>query len=260
MRKEPNKTKIGTFILIGFMGFLGIVLNFVWDKIFPDNDNLVVMYFDESVKGLSVGSPVVFKGVEIGKVTRIDLLANAESLRFNIPVYARLMPTQNIIDVAQQFERRKAVFDAFIERGLRARLVSQNLLTGQLMIELEVLPKTPVVLKGTDDDVLEIPTVLSPIEQLSQDLQTLPLRSMLEQLNSILIRVDKGLDVLMPQMEKIATVLSNVVEQNAPQANLTLNNLNQTLMDVSGAAKAMRNFADYLERHPEALLKGKGGY
>lgn len=260
MHKEPNKKKVGLFVLIGLIAFFGIVLNFVWDKLFPNNDNLIVMYFDESVKGLSVGSPVVFKGVEIGKVTHIDLLGNPETLTFNIPVYVRFAKSQNIVEVARHYRYRKALLNAFIEKGLRARLINQSLLTGQLMIELEVLPKTPIVLKSPDPEVLEIPTVLSPIEQLSQDIQTLPLRTTLVRLNEVLDKLDKGLDTILPDMQKITSVVRVSVEKNVPQTDMTLNNFNQTLQSISDAAKSIRNFADYMERHPEALLKGKDKY
>ncbi len=260
MRKTPNTRTIGTFVLFGFIVFFTILFSFLKDDFFPDDDNLVVMYFDESVKGLNVGSPVVFKGVEIGKISRIDLVGNAETLRFSIPVYARLMPTQNVLDTEKNFRRRKANLDAFIERGLRAKLVSQSLLTGQLMVELEVLPNSPIILKNAQDDILEIPTVLSSIEKLSQGLQNLPIRYALEQLNDVLQKMDKGLGTLMPQMEKIATALGTIAETSAPKTDMTLNNFNQTLLDVSEAAKSVRDFADYMERHPEAFLKGKGGY
>ena len=75
MRKEPNKKLIGLFVVIGVLIFGLLIAGYVRKELFPPKDNMVVMYFDESVKGLSVGSPVVFKGVEIGKVTKIDLIA-----------------------------------------------------------------------------------------------------------------------------------------------------------------------------------------
>ena len=107
MRKEPNKKKIGLFVIIGFISLFGIIVGMSWDKFFPDNDNLVVMYFEESVKGLNVGSPVLFKGVEIGKVSRIDLLGNEESASFSIPVYVRLRMSQELINVTRNFRYRK---------------------------------------------------------------------------------------------------------------------------------------------------------
>ena len=261
MPKTPNKRKIGLFILIGFISFFAIIISSIWDDFFPDNDNLIVMYFDESIKGLNVGSPVVFKGVEVGKVSRIELRINQQTDSFKIPVYVRLKQTQELIDLKKRFVYRKQVLDSFIEKGLRARLASQNLLTGQLMIELEIEPNSPAIFNNkTNNDILEIPTVLSSSEKLVQGIQSLPIKQTIEQLNSILNKLNKSLPIILPKLEKIINQLSNMVTEITPQTTDTLINFNQTLTDVSSAAKALRNFADYLERHPEALLKGKGAY
>ena len=261
MTKTPNKRKIGLFILIGFVSFFTIIISSLWDDFFPDNDNLIVMYFDESIKGLNVGSPVVFKGVEVGKVSRIELLINQQSDKFNIPVYVRLKKTQELIDLKKRFFYRKKVLDSFIKKGLRARLASQNLLTGQLMIELEIEANSPAVFYNTtNEDILEIPTVLSSSEKLAQGIQNLPVKETIERLNNILVKLDNSLPVILPNLEKIITQLSDSITKVAPQTTDTLINFNQTLFDISSAAKALRNFADYLERHPEALLKGKGAY
>jgi paraquat-inducible protein B len=241
--------------------FIGIVLSASWEKFFPNNDNLVVMYFDESVKGLTVGSSVVFKGVEVGRVSRIDLIADEEAVKFSIPVYVRFKPNQQLINVTRRYRYRKEALDSFIEKGLRARLATQSFLTGQLMIELDVVPDTPVVLRHVNDrNILEIPTVLSPTEKLAQGLQNLPIRTTVVRLNSILVKLDDSLPLILPKLEKMMDQLSAAVDENAPQTSDTMINLNQMLSDVSQAAKALRNFADYLERHPEALLKGKEGY
>jgi len=260
MQKEPNKKKIGLFVILGFISLLALILGSAWDKIFPDNDNLIVMYFDESVNGLSVGSAVVFKGVEIGKVSRIDLIGDEKTASFSIPVYVRLRPNQELINVTESFEFRKDALNAFIQKGLRAKLAMQSFLTGQLMIELEIDRQSAPIFKSEDSDILEIPTVLSSSEKLAQGLQNLPIRTTIEKLNAILIKLDEALPVVLPKLEKMVNQLAEMVDENAPQTTDTMINLNQTLDDVAQAAKALRNFADYLQQHPESLLKGKGVY
>ena len=71
MRKEPNKRAIGLFLIVGFALFLGLIGQSVLSKIYADRKDVVVMYFNESLQGLSEGSPIVFQGVEVGKVTRV---------------------------------------------------------------------------------------------------------------------------------------------------------------------------------------------
>ncbi len=260
MRKQPHKKVIGLFILIGFILLLALITNSLLNKFFVDEENLVVMYFDESVKGLNVGSSVVFKGVEIGKVSKIELLADAENMDFSIPVYARLSSNQDLANLDLSLWEKKRGLSSFIKKGLRARLITQSYLTGQLMIELEMLPDTPIVLKNKNAAMLEIPTVLSPIGELSKGFQTLPLRKTLETFNNILSQMDKELPRILPQFAEIGEKLNHFIEQNGPLTSDTLNTMNETLYDISDAAKALRNFADYIERHPEAILKGKGEY
>ncbi len=262
MHREPNKKRIGLFILIGFLIFASIIGKFVSNKIFSNEDELVVMYFTESVKGLNVGSPVVFKGVQIGKVSKIELLAGLNDLEFSIPVYAKLDATQDLKVTSKEYYYKQTVLDAFIKRGLRARLVTQSYLTGQLMIELEMLPDTPVEFRSDkkNKDILEIPTVLSPLGELSRGLQALPFKEMLVRINAILNKLEIFIPEILPQWVEISQNLNHIISQNAPQTAETLNNLNRTLYDISDAAKSLRNFADYIERHPEALLKGKGDF
>ncbi|MDR2902811.1 MAG: MlaD family protein, partial [Lactobacillales bacterium] len=170
MRKEPNKKIIGLFILIGVIVFFGIVLKIAGDKIFPDDKDSIVMYFDESIKGLSVGSSVVFKGVEVGKVIQIELVINHDRTGFSIPVYVKMNDHQGLTPLKESYAERKRLLALYIEEGLRARLIAQNYLTSQLMIELEILPATPVVFRynGKDKEMLEIPTVLSAMGELSR--------------------------------------------------------------------------------------------
>ena len=84
MKKEPNKKRIAMFIIVGLLILLGIISKSIADKIITEKTNLAVMYFNESIKGLSIGSPVVFKGVQVGKVVDIKIITNTQNLEFNI--------------------------------------------------------------------------------------------------------------------------------------------------------------------------------
>lgn len=258
MPKQPNERMIGIFIISGILAFLAALSLFLKEKLFTDNNQMIVMYFEESIKGLNVGSPVVFKGVEIGKVSKIELLANTTDLDFSIPVYVK-METVNNIYANKSYSSKQAILNALIDKGLRARLTSQSYLTGQLMIELEMLPDTKIALHHQkDDDILEIPTALSPIGELSRGLQTLPLRESVDQFNTFFSELNKQLPVIMPQISSAAAGFNKLVKENSRSSTDALDNFNKAAVSVSEAAKAFRNFADYIERHPEALLKGKG--
>ena len=109
MVRKPNKTMIGLFLLLGSAVFVFILGVYVKRVFFPDNSNVVVMYFQESIKGLNVGSSVVFQGVEIGKVSRIDLVADMENLTFSIPVYVNLDVSKTFVAGQDGYRNRKEV-------------------------------------------------------------------------------------------------------------------------------------------------------
>ena len=99
MRKEPNKRLIGFFVFAGFFILFGIIIHFVMKKAMPNNSGMVVMYFEESIKGLNVGSSVIFEGVEVGKVSKIELLTSPDNLDFSIPVYAKFQQDETFSEL-----------------------------------------------------------------------------------------------------------------------------------------------------------------
>ena len=118
MIKQPNMKLIGLFVSIGLISMFLMFAYFLKSK-FSDDESTVVMYFDESVKGLDVGAPVLFKGVKIGEVSEVRLQANLHTLQFLIPVYAKIYNGRSLItDTHDEKER----LDKFIRDGLRAHL------------------------------------------------------------------------------------------------------------------------------------------
>lgn len=265
MRKEPNKRAIGLFITVGCLILFGIVAHYVMKKVMPNKSNMAVMYFEESIKGLNVGSPVVFEGVEIGKVVKIELLTSPDDLDFSIPVYAKFQQDETFSELkAPSKSSKKKLLMQLIKKGLRARLVNQSYLTGQLMIELQMLPDTPIEFRQKEfhpaRTVFEIPTIPSVGVRVSKELQELPVKQIMTRIDNVLASLEKDLPVILPQFSTLGKNLNSLVNKATPQTDNTFRQLDQTLDDVSSAAKAMRNFADYIERHPESLLRGKGGY
>ena len=263
MKKEPNKKAIGLFLIIGFALFFWLIGQSVWHKLVVDNKGVFVMYFNESLQGLSEGAPIVFQGVEVGKVTRIKLVADMKDLKFQVPVYVRLKPMGSVRDNSfwSKIWGRDDLLETLIERGLRARLTTQSFLTGQLMIELVMLPDTPIETKKEEggESFPQIPTVLSKTEEFSKGLDHLQIQNTINQFNHITETLNKQLPILMPALSQSAENLNEVLLKISDNSDETISNLNKTLQDVSDAAKSLQNLADYLEQHPEALIKGKKG-
>ncbi len=259
MAKKPNLKLIGLFLVGGFLLIGATLFLLLEGKFFSQDDNTVVMFFDESVTGLNVGAPVVFKGVEIGKVSKIGLFYDPSNMEFKIPVYARIPNKQKTR--IEEFSVHRSVVDALIQKGLRARLGMQSYLTGQLMIEWAMIPGAPLDFQNTFSNMLEIPTVPSLSSELSKGIQDLPVKESLEKFNLFFDTLNKQVPVLLPELTKLLDQLNNVIKKNEKVSSEVLINANRTLSEISAAAKAFKNFADYIERHPEALLRGKkGGY
>ena len=263
MKKEPNKKAIGLFLLIGFASLLGLIGQSVLHKINVDKKDICVMYFNESIQGLSEGSPVVFSGVEIGKVIRIRLVADTNDLKFQVPVYVRLKPIGNKEDdsIWDKLWKKDDLLDTLIKRGLRARLATQSYLTGQLMIEFVMLPNSPIETNPEQSNTgfPQIPTVLSRTEEISKGLDKLQVREIVAQVNQITELLGKELPILLPALTQSAQNLDKTLGKVANTSGETITNINKALQDISDAAKSLQNLTDYLERHPESLIKGKGG-
>lgn len=254
MRKQPNKKMVGLFLFSGFAIFFAMMASFLSDKFMDSKKGVVVMYFSESIKGLDVGSPVVFKGVKVGKVASIDIITNLEDVNFSIPVYVTF-DNKTLRDDANAHDKEKVLHE-LVEKGLRARLATQNFLTGQLMIELEMLPNSPLVYHANiAKNTPEIPTVLSQLAELSQGIQDIPLKETVKKVN---IFLDSLNNEIVPQMHSLLNSFE-AVPARTKRLPETFANFNRAMHNISNAAKSLGNFADYIERHPEAILKGKRG-
>jgi phospholipid/cholesterol/gamma-HCH transport system substrate-binding protein len=126
-----------------------------------------VAYFEGSVKGLNVGAPVEFQGVKIGSVTDIQLQFLTEDMELRIPVFFEFEPSK-VTHVGAHADSRRQLLKPLVERGLRAQLEMQSLVTGQLLVQLGFLPDTPIHLVG-DGKILEIPTVPTAMQEVAQN-------------------------------------------------------------------------------------------
>lgn len=256
MQQKTTYKMVGLFVVVGLLAFAGIILNYAGQKFTTNKDDMVVMYFEESIRGLSVGSSVVFKGVEVGKVADISLLADLKEGTFKTPVWV-LFNMEDNIDIIDSAELdNKQMLDNLIAKGLRARLISANYLTGQLMIELVMDAKTPAVLRGTGR-YWEIPTELSSFAMLSQDLEEVPLREILSRFGNIIQDLEENLPQIMESTTQITQKLDKALDKNTGEASKSMKSFNAAMEEVSKTSRSIKNLTDYLERHPEALLRGK---
>jgi paraquat-inducible protein B len=326
MGRKPSKTAIGAFVL-GAVGLLiAGVLIFGAGRFFTKQYTFIT-YFDGSVKGLSVGSPVMFRGVRIGSVTDISIMVDRRGRAVRIPVVFTLEPTK-FKGTPYEIQRDpRSIQEAVRKYGLRTQLQSLSFLTGQLMVALDFFPEKPAILVGLNTEYPEIPSVPTSLEELQKKIENLPFKQMVENLNSILAGLNRLLKTVDPKgagktieaaitdvralvrhldarvdplvdsvtrsvgaaeatftetRESVADARGSLKELVAAtrvtldsvqaalkQSEQTLQSfsgdstlaseLNGTLREISATARSLRQLSDYLERHPESLVRGKGG-
>lgn len=263
MAREPNRKAIGAFIFIGILLLTAMLLMFFGHKLFSSEKDMQVMYFEGSVKGLNVGSPVMLRGVQVGRVERMEMIADVNTYNFVISVYTSIDPTKfSIVGASSTKERsvrdQRRFLKALVTRGLCAQLVTQSVVTGQSMIALDIQPNAKASARGVvkDNNIIEIPTIPSAMDELTKRLQDLPLQDIATQFNLLLVNLNKDIPSLVKEMSTMTHQL-NTVLADIHGFSSSSSDLNQMIKDFSAMARSMKDFADYLERHPEALLKGK---
>ena len=240
MTPQTYKTLVGAFVVGGIVLFtLGVIL-LGGGRLFS-NDVEYVLYFDGSVSGLSIGAPVVFRGVPMGSVTQISLVANARDSNVTIPVTIRIDERSFIRTSGRALSEsaQQEIIRRMVERGLRARLQLQSLITGQYRVELDFFPDTPMNFRSATPD-LEIPTVPSPIDTLQRTLARIPLDQLVGTLSNILENVSAAVDngKLKAAVEAFTATFTET--QHLLSDSPLRHSLDNTLSQVDGATRAMQ--------------------
>jgi paraquat-inducible protein B len=197
MSKKINTTSIGLFIVTGVaLGVIGLLL-FSSSKMFSKTRDVIV-YFTDSLNGLSVGAPVKYRGVTIGSVKQVMILFNQATNDNAMPVILEIedkLVRQRLGDKAgQEFYSHitdERIRDARIKEGLRASLQTESLVTGVLYVDMRINPHaSPPVFHQLEKIYVEFPTEQTQIAQLFENLGSLDLKSLQTNLNGLIIRLD----------------------------------------------------------------------
>jgi len=233
-----------------------------------------VVYFDQSLRGLSPGAVVDFRGVALGEVRAVGIEFDRERQKFTMPITVDLYPGRLGKGFMAAMEREDGglrALTAMVGRGLRAQLRNGNLLTGQLYIALDFFPNARKATIAAQGDLLVLPTVpgqldelQSQISRIASKLDKIPfdeigvnLNLTLKQANATLARIDGK---VLPEMQQTlnaakATFASaeSVLAQDAPLQS----DLRKALQSVTDTMAKIDALADYLERNPQSLIRGK---
>src|SRR5258706_576508 len=249
----------------------------------PDGPPLTIrMVYEHSVRGLSVGAPVDFLGVEIGTVRSLAPQYDAPHRRYPVEVTAAIYPLR--LGKVREAILRGAPPDpatdvrllkALVANGLRAQLRTGNLLSGQQYVALDFNPKAPPAPLDPSQPVPLVPTVpgtfseIQPqIAEIVAKINKVPFDEIARDLQGTLAQARNAIGRLSPEAQKaladVQRTLGSVQESlNRLDRNLLdetaplQRNVEQTMIELQRAAQSLRVLGDYLQRHPEAILRGK---
>ena len=234
------------------------------------------VYFDESIRGLSIGAPVEFRGMNIGEVVNFSLIGDADTAEFKIPILLKIEPERFTIignnPVNNTNQVNIPVFEKLIKKGFRAQLQTGNLITGELLIDLDLHPDAPEVIPEQKHGYYIIPSIPATLASLTNNLQSIldriakiPFEDIGNELNSTLKefhaktlpKVNTTLNSV-DHLVKETDNMMNAARKNYLDSNAEINKqILKLLNEATRTTKSIKNLTDYLERHPESLIKGK---
>jgi paraquat-inducible protein B len=251
-----------------------------------------VMYFQGSLRGLSVGAPVDLRGINIGEVKRLSVEYDRVAGELRFPVEVDIFP-QRIRGRLRAAGRSglhappaddqsdiggHTMIDSMVAHGMRAEIKTGNLLTGQKFVSVDVKKETPADHVDWDEHPPIFPTASGGLDEIQDSIGSVAKKLdkvPFDQLSARLVTTMASLDETLKSTDRL---MRRVDDSVAPQVNATLkeaqeamknakealsqgaplqNDLGTTLLELARAARSVSALADYLERHPEALIRGK---
>lgn len=186
MSEQHHSVAIGAFVFGALLIAVTTVIFMLGTGIGGERSK-AVMVFEGSVKGLNVGAPVALRGVQIGQVTDIELILDADTVELIMLVEAEIRD-ENVRRVGVNTE---SLTEELISRGLRAQLNTQSLLTGLLYVQLDFHPDSAINLAEIDSPYLQIPTIPTELERLQRKLDSIDLAKMAGDLEDIAAGLNK---------------------------------------------------------------------
>ncbi len=249
-----------------------------------------VMYFKGSLRGLSAGAPVELHGIAVGEVKSVDVEYDPDAASLRFPVVVDVYP--------QRIRGRKAhgtrltsategpetvsrvLIDSLVAHGLRAELRSGNLLTGQKYVDLDMHGDAPAETVWWKEQPAVFPTVSNGLDEIQDSVGSIARKLNKVPFDKISVRLLSTMEALEQTLKSTDQLMRHVDGSLAPQIQATLveaqgalknakdvlaqdaplqSDLGATLLQLSRAAKSVTALVEYLERHPESLLRGKPG-
>jgi paraquat-inducible protein B len=256
-------------------------------KLYPDKESIkrkeykvkrhFLLYFKDDIRGLTKGSPVELRGIRVGQVVDFSLQFDWTKRDFQIPVLVEIEP-ERIEQYHGKLPEGKTIIDEFVARGMRAQIKTGNLVTGQKFIDLGFHPDAPPAKVRYDEAYPVVPTIPQPLQQLMASVENIidrlekvptdeigrDVKTVLESLNNNLQKTEAMFgrinENVLPEitrtLEKIRTSLEEI-EKGYGKDSSANQELRKALDELGEAARSIRILTEYLQRHPESLIRGK---
>ncbi|WFB35873.1 MlaD family protein [Kiritimatiellota bacterium B12222] len=251
MSKQINPAKLGIFVLVAIALTLGTLVVVSSGRLFKKSIPFV-MYFDNNASGLKPGAPVLFRGVSVGQVTKIQLVYNSDTQKFLVPVYISIDPSKFVLHGSTE---HYPLMEDMVKHGLRAQLHTQSFVTGMLQVMLVEAPNVPIVTHGIDPDAREIPTAPSFTQALTEEMKEIDISQIAsdlkETVNSIRAITQKI------QSENVFTDISNVLtnlETVTEDLSKDLPKITTELSETSESVRELIAKSNKVLTHTENIL------
>ena len=256
MSEKPHTVAIGAFVLGAILIAIATMLLLMGSGF--GTKEKVVMVFDGSEKGLSVGAPLALRGVKVGEVTDIDLVLDTDTASATMIVEANF----NKNNIRQEGDPNVNLTEELIKSGLRAQLNTQSLLTGLLYIELDFHPKTAAHLVKINSPYLQIPTIETDLERFTKTLQNIDFAKPNKQIENISSSIDSlvsskdfqglpaGMNSTLTSLRELSTQLQGQLATSGPKLDILLD---ETSVTVNTANKELPQLSALVESNLAAL-------
>jgi paraquat-inducible protein B len=278
VNKRPNALRIGLFAIGGLALLVAAIVAVFGSGLFARTEQ-AVMYFSGSVNGLQVGSPVVFRGVRLGRVVRLGVVHDASTGVFSVPVRAEIDRRLILDPMGQPADGHSGLsLSNLVARGLRAELATQSLLTGQMFIDLDLpgasapaaapaVAAAAVVVQRTADGAVQIPTRPSSLQGLMAQLQSVNLVGMANEISGAAAsarqlasspQLLKTVDELAAAARTLQTLGQTLERRVGPLADAAQATLGDTRRVVGAAGVAVDKVGDKLGSAAERVGSAAG--
>jgi paraquat-inducible protein B len=233
------------------------------------------LVFDQSVRGLAVGAPVDFRGIVVGEVRAITLIRDEVRGKYGTALDIHFWPQRMRVEGRDPPVKR---MERWVSRGFRGQLRSANLLTGQMYVALDFFPKVAPARYDAAKSPPEIPTIPGALSELQDSIGNIVATLEKIPFDKVAADVRTALQTLDVTMKRADTLMGTLSTDVAPELRKTLEqarktfssaeqmlqsdspvqgDLRETLLELTKTSEQLRALADYLERHPESLIRGK---